>query len=174
MEDLNQLVYRAQKGEKEAFGQIYKIYSRKIYRYCYVNSGDKEQAWDLVQETFLKAWKSMSNFSLEAGGTIQAYLFRIARNLMIDLSRKKKEYPLDEALEIEGHEDFEEDLDRKDLESQLKNALSRLDETDRQIVVLRYFEELPPPEAAKILGMNEGAFRVRTHRALKKLKELLK
>lgn len=173
MENLNELIQKAQKGDKDAFGQIYKIYYRKIYRYLRINLNSQEAAEDLAQETFLKAWRSISTFSSYSGGSLQAFLFRIARNLMIDLSREKKEFPLDRADAIESKHDFEEDLDRKINIETVQKALSKLEDEDKQLVVLRFFEEMPHADIAQIIDSNEGAVRVKLHRILKKLKEII-
>ena len=170
MESLPDLVKRAQQGDKEAFGKLYNLYYGKIYRYCLVNIYKSELAQDLCQETFIRAWKSLPNFTLDKGGTFQAYIFRIARNLIIDLSRKKKEFSLAEYVEIEVNEDFEGKLDKENEVVKLKKTLAKLEEKDRQIIILRYFEELDHKEVAKIIGINEGALRVRTIRLLKKMK----
>lgn len=173
MENLNQLLLKACKGDKDAFGRIYKIYFNRIYRYCRFNLGSDEEAQDVAQETFLKAWRSLSGFSIYDGGSIQAFLFRIARNTIIDLSRKKKEFPLDLALEVESDDDFEAEVDKKGDIKMIQEALSKLNEEDKQIVVLKYFEEMSGAEIAKVMNVNEGALRVRLHRILKKLKEII-
>lgn len=173
MEDLNQLLHKACKGDKDAFGQIYKIYFRKIYRYCRINLNNEAQAEDVAQETFLKAWRSLSSFSTYDGSSIQAFLFRIARNALIDLSRKKQEYPLEEALDIESGDDIERELDKKEEIEKVQQALKKLEERERQIVILRFFEEMTGAEIARVMEINEGAVRVRLHRILKKLKEVI-
>lgn len=174
MEDLNNLVQKAQKGNRDAFGRIYEIYYKKIYRYCRINLRDEAVAEDLAQETFYKAWRSLPTFSLGPGSSIQAFLFRIARNSIIDLSRKKKELPLDDALETPASEDIESEFDRKNEIEKVQQALAKLNEEDRHMVILRFFEEMSNSEIAKIVDSNEGAVRVRLHRILKKLKEILK
>ncbi|MDP3941648.1 MAG: RNA polymerase sigma factor, partial [bacterium] len=141
--------------------------------YCKANMYRDDLAADICQETFLKAWKSFPTFTLKNGGTVQAYLFRIARNLIIDLSRKKKEFSLAFYEDIESDEDFTENLDRENEVNAMKHVLSKMPEKDRQILMLRYFEDLSHKEIAKIVGIREGALRVRTRRLLKKLKELL-
>lgn len=173
MENINVLIQRAQKGNKDAFGEIYKIYFKKIYRYCRINLGSEETAKDVVQETFLKAWRALPTFSFDNGGSIQAFLFRIARNLIIDLSRKRKELPLDTALEIVAKDDMEEKLDRKNDIKLVQQALSKLAPEDKQIMILRFFEEMPTAQIAQIVGISEGNLRVRLYRALKKLKEII-
>lgn len=173
MTDLNDVIERAKNGDKQAFHTIYTLYYQKIYKYLIFNGQSDEGAKDLCQETFLKAWKSLPTFTLKNGGTIQAFLYRIARNLMIDLSRKKKEYQLQEFHEVETNEDFIEDFARAQNQKNVKKALSELEETDRQIILLRYFEELSTSNTAKALTMKEGALRVRIHRVLKKLQTIL-
>ena len=175
MDDLSKLIARAQKGDKDAFGQIYNLFYKRIFRYCQFNLkyGRSEEAQDFCQETFLKAYKSISSFSERKGGSFQAYLFRIARNLIIDSSRKKKDIPLKGYLEIEEENNLDEQIDKKHQNQKLKEALDKLPEVERQIVILRYFEEMTTAEVAKIIGKREGALRVRSHRVLKKLKDLM-
>ncbi len=173
MENLSDLVIKAQKGDREAFSKLYNEYYKKIYRYCVINIFRTELAQDICQETFIKAWKSLHSFSLEKGGTFQAYLFKIARNLIIDLSRKKKEFSLASYVDIETYEHFEEKLDRENDIEKVKIALAKLEEKDRQIIILRYFEDLQHNEVAKIIGIKEGALRVRTIRVLQKLKHII-
>src|SRR5437868_6275116 len=124
--DLEALIHKAKDGDHKAYGEIYKLFYKRIYRYCHINVYDEEIAADICQETFVKAWKSLSGFSLKNGGSLQAYLFRIARNLIIDLSRKKKEVSIEFAENAETIEDFAKDLDRFDEAHKLNQALGEL------------------------------------------------
>jgi RNA polymerase sigma-70 factor, ECF subfamily len=173
MDDIELLIKKAQDGDQYAYGQIYQLYYKKIFRYCKINIYSVELAQDLTQETFIKGWKSISSFTPKNGGTIQAYLFRIARNLMIDHSRKKKESSIEYIDEVPSRYDIEEEIERKQDQDTIKKALLHLDEVDRQIIILRYFEELSFEEVSKVTKVNEGALRVRTHRILKKLKDIV-
>jgi RNA polymerase sigma-70 factor, ECF subfamily len=174
MEKFGELIKRAQQGDKQAFGALYREYYRKIYRYCKVNMYQDAAAEDVCQETFLRAWKALPKYTMTEEGTFQAFLFRIAKNLIIDLSRKKKEYSLAAYEEVETKEDFAADVDKQADIEQVKIALAKLKEKDRQILLLRYFEEMSHAEVSAIIGIKEGALRVRTIRLLQKLKELLK
>jgi len=170
--DESVLVARAKAGDAAAFTELVNHYERKIYRLAKHITQNDEDAEDVLQETFLKAWKALESFSLEKGGSFQAFLFRIARNLIIDLSRKHKEIPIEifeETLEID--QDVEGQVDRKDNQKMVRKALEKLNDLDKQIVMLFYFEEMSGSEIAKVLNMKEGAMRVRLHRSLKKLKE---
>jgi RNA polymerase sigma-70 factor, ECF subfamily len=173
MEKFGELIKRAQQGDKEAFGILYREYYRKIYRYCKINMYKDAAAEDVCQETFLRAWKALPKYTMTEAGTFQAFLFRIARNLIIDLGRKKKEYSLAAYEEVETKEDFAADVDKQADIEQVKIALAKLKEKDRQILLLRYFEEMSHAEVSAIIGIKEGALRVRTIRLLQKLKELL-
>jgi RNA polymerase sigma-70 factor, ECF subfamily len=171
MIEIINLIKEAKKGNRRAFGEIYNLYFVKIFRYTKFNINDETEAEDITQETFVKAWKNIEKFDVERENwSIQAFLFTIARNLIIDRSRKKKELHLEEYLEIESTENIYESIERKNNIDLIKSALSKLEETDRQIIILRFFEEMETREIANILGINDGALRVRLHRAMDKLR----
>ena len=173
MQELPDLVAQAQNGDKDAFGKIYNEYYLKIYKYCQFNLRDKVLAQDLVQETFLKAWKSLNSYTDRKGGTFQAFLFKIARNLIIDNSRKKKEARLADYEEVEEHIDLEGEIDSRSDQKKMRIALEELNEVERQIIILRYFEDLSFEEVSRVVKIKEGALRVRVHRILEKLKGIL-
>lgn len=172
MDELSQLITRAQKGDRDAFGKIYNLFWPRIFRYCRLNTYKEEIAQDICQETFVKAWAKLPLFS-QRGGSFQAYLFKIARNLIIDLSRKHKEEPLLDYQGIETTEHLEENLEKRENIARVQKALSKLTELERQIIILHYFEDMTQIEVAKIVGLKEGNLRVKSHRTLKKLKEIL-
>src|SRR4051812_34551179 len=84
MENEELIIQLAQRGDTDAFGKIYKHYFARIHRYCKMHMYREDLAADVCQETFVKAWKALPTFSLKSGWSMQAYLFRIARNLLID------------------------------------------------------------------------------------------
>lgn len=172
-EDLTQLIILAQEGDRDAYGKIYSQFYKRIYRYCYFNTQNRELSQDICQETFVRAWKALSGFSIKKGGSLQAFLYRIARNLIIDNSRKKKTASLENYENLASNEDLAENVDRRDENKKLKDAMAKLNDTDRQIITLHYFEEMSGGEIAKVVGVREGALRVRTHRIIKKLKDLM-
>lgn len=172
-DDYSKFVKKAIGGDKEAFGELYKIFLNKIYRFVYYLVGDEFSAEDITQNTFLKAWNNIANFSLERG-TFQSYLYTIARNLVIDNQRKKKVYSL-EGLEnvIETHENRENELWKNQASQKVHEALDDLDEDDRQIIILRYFEEMHFDEIAGVLGKEPGTVRVKVHRLMETLRQKL-
>lgn len=171
MEDKD-LVERAQRGEKDAFGLLYQKYFQKIFRYCKINLKNEELAKDICQESFVKAYKKLKDFKTDGQWSIQAFLFTIARNLIIDHSRRKKEASLEDYENLQSMEDPYEDFEKRENIQKIRTVLLKLEEVDRQIVILRYFEEMPSQEVAKILGIKDGALRVRTFRVMQKVKDI--
>ncbi|MBI2074904.1 MAG: sigma-70 family RNA polymerase sigma factor [Candidatus Levybacteria bacterium] len=168
-------IKKAQKGDKDAFGHIYKHFLKKIYRYIYFSVHSKEVAEDLTQTTFLKAWRSLATFS-PSGGTLQAYLFAIARNAIIDYYRRKKEVlgkELGEHISESTWANPEELFAKDETASSVWQAIKRLEEIEKNVIIMRYFEELDYAEIARIISKQEGAVRVMIYRILKKLKIFL-
>lgn len=174
-QEILDLVKQSKKGNKEAYEKLYVLNLKKIYRFIYYMVYDVKLTEDLTQDTFFKVWKSLSSYE-EGKGTFTAYLFTVARNLVIDYSRRKKESHLDPEISesIASDEDIEERMIRKEQREEVRYALAKLDSLDRQIVMLRFFEELSMREIAKIVDKKDGAVRVALHRALAKLKNILK
>lgn len=171
MEDLQNLILEAKKGNKQAFGEIYKLFFKKIYRYCTVNLRDDAAAQDICQETFVKAWNSIKKFDAKKENwSIQAFLFTIARNLIIDRSRKHKELSIENYEFLEAKIDLYDEFEQKQNVKKVRSALSKLEEVERQIIILRFFEDMDFKTVSKILGIKDGALRVRQLRIMQKLK----
>lgn len=171
MEDKD-LVERAQKGEKDSFGRLYEKYFQKIYRYCKINLKNEELAKDITQESFVKAYKKLKDFKTDGQWSFQSFLFTIARNLIIDHARRKKEVNIDEFESIATAEDLYDHVEKGENVAQIQSVLEKLADVERQIIILRYFEEMSFSEVAKILHTNEGAIRVRTFRIMQKIKDI--
>lgn len=171
-EDISRLIELAKEGDKDAFGKIYQTFLGKIYRFIYFSVRDKSLAEDLTQNTFIKAWKALPSFT-EKKASFQTFLFTIARNTVIDYTRKKKNVSLELIENIESHENIEELTFQKEEKEMVTRALSKLDYFEKHIVILRFFEEMSFAEIGEIVDKKEGAVRVHIHRILKKLKEII-
>lgn len=154
----------------QQFLKAYDRYANAIFRYCYFRIGNKEDAEELMQEVFVKSWKFLAD-----GGTIetmQAFLYRVARNSIVDFTRKRKEVASLETLQERGFEpghDHRKRLNnRLDSESAL-SALARLHTKDREILTMRYIDGLQPKEMAVIMGVSVNVVSVRIHRAKKRM-----
>ena len=132
----------------------------KIYRYCYFKVRQREVAEDITQEAFLRFFEKFGHYGSDF--TLQ-YLYRIAHNLCVDRYRRGEEAELTEELVREGHE---EQVLRKIL---VKDALSKLKEEERELLLLRYVNEVPLATLCKLYGMSRFAL----HRRLKKITETL-
>lgn len=173
-EEVTEYVARAKAGDKDAFGRIYSLFLEKIYRFIYYLISDTDKAYDITQDTFIRAWKALPRFERNRG-SFSTFLYTIARNLVIDNQRKRVTFSLD--LDFVGNvgyeENFEERVDTRERSKKAREILATLDKFDRELIVLRYFEDMSFSEIAKIVGKKEGAVRVRVFRILKGLKEQL-
>jgi len=180
------ILQRAVKGDSAAFAEIYDFYVVKIYRFIYLKTSSREIAEDLTSDTFLKCWKYIQKKKNEGNSkniiknnNLGPFLYKIARNLVIDYYRKKK----DLLVEIDEAEKYAIADDKQDLLSQitrkqdieeLRLALSSLKDEYQEILILRYVEDLDMKEIAEITGRSEGALRVQIHRATKALEKVMR
>lgn len=170
--ELQTFIRDAQRGSTQAYGEIYRILLPKIFRFVWYEVRDKQTAEDLTQVTFLRLWKAIRSYD-EEKGSFPSFAFAIARNLIIDWQRKKRPVSLEKIGEIEKRDETVDTLIQQEVVDRVRQALTLLSTEDRQLVVLRHFEEVPYEEIAKIVGKQEGAVRVKLHRILLKLKKLL-
>ncbi len=169
--DLKKLIDQAKNGDEEAFGKIYNLFLTKIYRYTYFSVRNRELAEDITQEAFLKCWGALSSFSAKKG-SFSSFLFAIARNLIVDYSRKKKQISLEVVKDYQllDTKNVDEDIIREEENKILAKALSKLEEKEKNILVLRYFEDLSFADIGRIVGKKEATVRVALHRILKFVK----
>lgn len=168
---------RASEHPEQGLTAAYDTYADAIFRHCYFRLGNRERAKELMQEAFCKAWEHLARGrDIEH---VQAFLYRIAGNLVIDEIRRMKRRP-ETSLEDLQEEGF--DPASEEGEVQLQGAvdsgkiLASLDELDQQardVLVMRFVDGLPPQEIAAMLGVSANVVSVRLHRATKKLKVLL-
>jgi RNA polymerase sigma-70 factor (ECF subfamily) len=170
--DVRSLVERAAAGDIESFGELYGIYLDRIYRYVFYQVRNKATAEDLTEEVFLKAWEGIGKFKWK-GPPFQAWLYRIARNHIIDYFRtKRQQVPLDEELTADDKEPEQEAGD-KQTQRMLSRAIFSLPQQQRQIILLKFIEGLENCEIAQILRKSQGAIRITQMRALEALRQKL-
>ncbi len=164
-----------QEEEKE-FLAAYDEHSSALFRFLTMKIADREVARDLTQETFTRAWDYRQN-----GGVIREwkpFLFRTAYNLVVDVYRKKRAVSLDHLIDDQGFAVSDDSADEKQTVahaemSRVRKGIDQLDETYRDIILLRYTEDLPPKEIARITGLSENVVSVRIHRGIEKLRIIL-
>lgn len=157
----------------QEFEKAYLSYADKIYRFLYWQTREQAVAEDLTGEAFSRAWRKWDSYR---GGSMQAWLFQIARNLLIDYRRKKRELPLEDEGAIIGslqQDSLAAQHQRADEIWQMHKAIDQLPDNLRGVTVLRFIEELSVREVAEVLGLSEGNVRVLQFRALRQLRGIL-
>jgi RNA polymerase sigma-70 factor, ECF subfamily len=154
------------------FETAYESHSKAIYKFLFWRTKDVQLSEDLTSSTFEKAWISRKNFH---GGSEQAWLYRIARNVLIDHWRKKKELFVEDTddLQEDAQPSIEELLDRKQQLQDLQKALDKLPDEMHTVITLRFIEGKSCRQVASRLKLSEGNVRVMQYRALKRIKKSL-
>jgi len=171
-----QLLKIAQEGDTEAFGELYERYAARVFRFLYSHMDNRLDAEDLTEDVFLRAWKSLPNYR-EQGVPFLAFLFRVARNALIDHYRRAAGTKQDVSLEdlpLHDRAPGPVEVVMANLEhSKLRQTLDQLREDYRTVLVLRFLGELSPEETAQAMGRSSGAVRVLQHRALAALRTIM-
>jgi RNA polymerase sigma-70 factor (ECF subfamily) len=169
-----ELIKRAKECDSSAFARLYEHYYQDIYDYIYFRVPDASLAEDLTSEVFIKVLESIDSFTFR-GFPFSSWLFRIARNLMVDYFRSQPrpvDLPLKEELlpvEVSPSDIFE----RKLTQQQLAQALSNLTEDQQEVIILRFVDGLSNTDVAQVLGKSERAIRSLQYRALSSLNRFL-
>jgi RNA polymerase sigma-70 factor (ECF subfamily) len=160
--------------KESALSELYEEYFDKIARYAYVRIGHKADAEDIAGEVFLKALQSLESYK-ERGVPMQAWLFRIARNLIIDYFRKMKKLktiPIDN-VNIEDGTNPAKIAERSIELEQVKRAMEQLTQEQREVLVMRFFGGLSSRETGQVLNKSDGAVREMQRAAIVKIRNLL-
>jgi RNA polymerase sigma-70 factor, ECF subfamily len=174
-------IRRAQQGEAEAFEQLYRLHSRKVYLLCLHMVGNPADAEDLTQDAFLQSFRKIQTF--RGDSAFSTWLHRLTVNIVLMRCRKKKitVCPMDEVMKSDaesgapGHEIGERDLrlagviDRLNL----KRALAQMPSGYRAVFILHDIQGYAHNEIASILGSSSGNSKSQLNRARRRLRELL-
>ena len=155
--------------------KCYEEHSDAILRYCHFQTSNREVALDLVQDTFMKTWGYLSEG--KEIDNIKAFLYKVAKNLIIDYRRKKKSYSLDAITEtgIEFSEgDESEDATKKFDKEFVLSQLEKLDPDSQEILTMRYINEMSIKEIAEATDLTPNNVSVKIHRSIGKMKQVLK
>jgi RNA polymerase sigma-70 factor (ECF subfamily) len=171
-EELLDLAKAFVQGDAEAFSVLYDFYVENIYRFIYfkVNSSDAE---DLTEIVFIKVWENRKKFDASKS-SISSWIYTIARNTVIDHYRVLKNVE-------ELHDNIEDDtinspkkvVEDKLVSDKVRSAIYKLNPNYRDLLLLRYIEDMSYAEIAVILGKSEGSIRIMQFRAMKELKNIL-
>jgi len=153
---------------------LYDEYYDKIAHYAYVRIGDKSGAEDIASDVFLKAFESLKNYE-ERGVPMQAWLFKIAHNLVVDHLRKESNHikvPI-EKVEIKAEDDPQSTVEMKMELERVAKVMGQLSNIQVEVIRLRFFGGLTAREVGNILNKSEGAVREMQRAALEKIRQLL-
>jgi RNA polymerase sigma-70 factor (ECF subfamily) len=174
-EQVAQLVAAAKDGDREAFDELVRVTYAETYTLAYRLTGNEEDARDVVQEAYLRAFRGLKRFRGDARFT--TWMYRITANCAATHLGKRQRHrheELDDEMAVDDERlaaNPEASLEVGDLRSRLQQSLSGLPPKLRAVVVLRDIYDLPHETIAAELGISESAAKVRLHRARRKLRE---
>jgi len=156
------------------FLAVYDSHADKIFRHIYYKIGDRERAKEILQDTFMKAWQYIANGNEVEN--LKAFLRRTADNLIVDEYRKKKELHLDDLIEagvqFAGGEKVEDVKNKIDAKIVVR-MLDYLRPKYREVIVMRFLNDMTLVEIARLIGESENTVSVRINRAIKMLKKYI-
>lgn len=169
-----QWVELAVQGDRDAFGQLYDRYADRVYRHVYFKVGSQADAEDLTAQVWMNALRAIGRYR-QMGRPFIVWLLSIANNQVIDFYRAQRDKtPIDDpSLALSDGLDLEAEAIRDYTNAELSEAILRLKDEYRKVVVLRFIDGLEYADIAAILQKKEGAVRVIQHRALLALRKLL-
>ena len=163
------LVDRAKGGDADAFGLLYDRFQPEILRYLTHQSRHRETAEDLAQQVFLKAWQAIPRYQ-QRGLPFKAWLYRMARNQLIDHLRGQRPASDVEGVELSEPAEAEQRVLTAELHGRLQQALERLSADHREVLVLRFLMEKSAAEIGQIMDRKEVIVRGLQLRALRALR----
>lgn len=169
------LIKESLSGNAESFGDLVRHYERFVFNIAFSYMTNYDDAFDVAQDSFVKAWQRLSSF--KGVSAFSTWLYRItvntAKDALSERNRREKDSEIDERIPSEL-ETPEEKMLREESARQLKKALDTLDPDMREILVLREFEEMSYAEISRCLNIEEGTVKSRLSRARERLREILR
>jgi RNA polymerase sigma-70 factor (ECF subfamily) len=173
------LFIRLKERDREAFIKAYDLYLENIYRFIFFKVSSREEAEDLTSAVFLKTWDHIQNNRISDYATLKALLYKVARNTVIDHYRKKSQEQntsLDADPIAETLPDERQDVRRQheiagDFET-LQKCMIELKDEYREVITLRFLNEMDIGEIADVLDKSKGNVRVLLFRAMNALREI--
>ncbi|HEY4611888.1 MAG TPA: RNA polymerase sigma factor [Bacteroidota bacterium] len=168
----NELMFQVRDGNVGKLGQLFERYHEKLYGFFVRHTGKRETSEDLVQDVFFRILKYRQTFRGEAPFTV--WMYQLARNASADYFRKwKHETPMTEGTEERQSDDLlpSERVQEQEEHRLLKQALARLSDEKREVLILSRYQELKYEEIGRILDCPVGTVKARVHYALKDLRD---
>lgn len=170
MESEARLLERLRSGDESAFDVVVRRFQERVYQYAFHLVQDRDEAGDVAQETFIRAYAKLASF--RGDSSLNTWLYRIASNLGINALRKRKLRSfigLDQAPALVAPGGPDQDLADAEIRRRVSAAVARLPPRQRSIFVLRQYHQLSHREIALVVGSSEGAVRAGYFHAVRKL-----
>ncbi|WP_100406036.1 RNA polymerase sigma factor SigW [Bacillus solitudinis] len=181
---VKRLIKEVRKGDEEAFAELVELYKDKVYQVAYRMVGNPQEAQDVAQEAFLRAYTNIERFDLER--KFSTWLFRIATNVAIDRLRKKKaDFSLQDAVngaegltyesQIAAEQELPEDqVVTLEMQEWIQDEINKLPIKYRTAIILKYIEDLSLKEISSILDMPVSTVKTRIHRGREALRKRMR
>lgn len=173
---VEKLVTKAARGDARAFARLYDAFADRVFGYVRLRTRDVRDAEELVETVFLKAWQALPGYE-QRGLPFGAWLFRIARNAVIDAARRAGREPQlaeeAEAAALPASECVDAAVIERLDAARLREAIGMLTEEQAAVVTMRFLWGLSLKDTAGVLDRNDGAVKALQHRALRSLARLL-
>jgi len=172
-----ELVQEVRNGSRRAFTELMRRHQQRVYRTARRLIGNHDDAEDIAQETFVKAYLSLGDFRGES--SFFTWLYRIAVNLSLNALRKRQliTYVRESELMrrvIPGGQDPAQETQHRETESRLHQAVESLPEKQKAVFVLRFYDALSYDEIAVLLRTSVGGLKANYHHALRKVQEMMR
>ena len=165
-----ELMIRVREGDSRAFEELYLLYQKPLSTFFHRLSGNPSKVEDLLQELFLRVWKAAPGYEPKA--KLSTYLFRIAHNLWINDSKKRKEITL-QTIEKEGETPPDFSIQVTESQRKIEHALQELPEGERECLILSHYSGLKYREISEVMEIPVGTVKSRIFSALGKLRKKL-
>jgi RNA polymerase sigma-70 factor (ECF subfamily) len=181
IQEENELVRRLLEGDGDAFTELVGLYQRRIFNLAFGFFQDRDDAMEIVQETFIRLYEKMDRFDRSGGqASFKNWVYRIAYNLCIDYYRKYKKKKVDDKELFEFYENRdrettgpEDAIDRVHFKHTLEKCVMRLSKRQRMVFMLKHHSQLKHHEISDILDVSVGTVKSLYHRAVKTLQKRL-
>lgn len=168
--DERALISVCQSGETERFAELYDLYADRIFRFIFHKTMQRDLAEDLTSDTFVRALEKLKQFS-PGKGQFSTWIYTIARNLITDHWRSYREHrDIEDVWDLSSLDDVVDSAHKQLVSETLHKAMKDLSGESREILMMRFWQDLSFAQISELTGKSEGAVKMATGRALKKLR----